>query len=343
MLFLKILLIILIVVIVFVVFSYIFASSILNKSFTRMGEDQATMFIKYDEIKDKYERSEYEFKSKKNTLKGYLYKSDSKDDLIIYVHGLCAGHQGYLSDITALVDKGYNVFTYDFTATGASSGKRFCGLNQQLYDLRNAIKFLKSQKLFSYNNIYLYGHSMGGYAVACIDDEIVSSIVSISGFDSHIDELLSVFCANKSKFFKLFANTVVRIKYFFDLGFKYDYKAHKNLQSTNTRTLIIHGNNDELVKFDTVSIISKKDLINNDKVSYLEITDPMHNSHNSIIASNECVLYQKQITEIFDKAIEEKKTRKEALEISTQNLDRFKFNQANQDMIDLVDKFYKEK
>ena len=343
MLFLKILLVIVIVVIVFVVFSYIFASSILNKSFTRMGEDQATMFIKYDEIKDKYERSEYEFKSKKNTLKAYLYKSSSKDDLIIYVHGLCAGHQGYLSDITAFVDKGYNVFTYDFTATGASSGKRFCGLNQQLYDLRNAIKFLKSQNLFSYNNIYLYGHSMGGYAVACIDDEIISSIVSISGFDSHIDELLSVFCANKSKFFKLFANTVVRIKYFFDLGFKYNYKTHKNLQSTNTRTLIIHGNNDELVKFDIVSIISKKDLINNDKVSYLEITDPMHNSHNSIIASNECVLYQKQITEIFDKAIEEKKSRKEALEISTQNLDRFKFNQANQDMIDLVDKFYKEK
>ena len=111
---------------------------------------------------------------------------------------MCAGHQCYLSDIISLMNRGYNVFTYDFTATGESDGKNYIGLNQQYFDLRNAIKFLKEKNMLGYKSIYLYGHSMGGYAVATINDNIFNKIVSISGFDNQINALVNVF-PNKNK------------------------------------------------------------------------------------------------------------------------------------------------
>ena len=337
--FIKIIIIVLICLIVLLAILYFVLSHFLSKSFMRMDFDNS-MFISYDDIKDKYERNEYEFKSKKNSLKAYLYKGTSKDDLIVYVHGMCPGHQGYLSDIMSLVNRGYNVFTYDFTATGASSGKKYCGLNQQYFDLRNALEFLKKQDLFGYENIHLYGHSMGGYAVACMSDDIIASIVSISGFDSPVDEIISVFMKKSNKFLKFLVKAMLKMKYFIDQGTKCDIKAHKVLKKTNIKTFIIHGTNDELVDFNTVSIMSKKELINNDKVEYLVIDDEMHNKHNTIIASNECVLYQNEIMDIFNKVYEETKSKAKAKEESTKNIDKFKFNQANEELLDTICSFF---
>ena len=337
-----ILIIVLSIIILVLLLSYIMATVILKKSFQRIDFVEDREYISYKNIKDKYDRCEYEFKSKKNILKGYLYKKEESNKLVVYVHGMCPGHQGYLSDIIALLDRGYSVFTYDFTATGASSGKTYSGLDQQRIDLENAIKFLKENRSFGYQKIYLYGHSMGGYAVGCVKDEMFNAIVSISGYDSPISELLNVFGKNKNKAFKLLASFMIRIKYLFSEGTKCNIKAHKILNKTNISTLVIHGTNDELVDYKDVSIISKKDLINNDKVKYLTIDDEMHNTHNSIIASDDCVKYQKERMEIFNKVLEETKSRSEAFNAMIKDIDIFKFNEANKELMDIIDNFYKE-
>ena len=329
------------VILLFTLLSYIVSTNLLNKSFSRMDFEKGKELISYDEIKDKYERSEYEFKSKKNTLKAYLYKKNASHDLVLYVHGMCAGHQGYLSDVIAFLDKGYNVFTYDFTGTGASGGKRYCGLNQQYFDLRCAIKFLKENNLFGYQNIYLYGHSMGGYAVACTNDDIFKAVVSISGFDSHIDELVSAFSKNAKPFVKALVKVMIGIKYFIDQGIKCDLKAHNVLKKTNIPTFVIHGTNDELVPFDKVSIISKKDKINNEMVEYLEMSEENHSSHNSVIASTRCVEYQKEKYAIYQKAMEECHNHKKARDTMVEkDFDVFKFNEANPELMNIIDEFY---
>ena len=86
--------------------------------------------------------------------------------------------------------------------------------------------------------------------------------------------------------------------------------------------------------------MSKKELINNDKVEYLVIDDEMHNKHNTIIASNECVLYQNEIMDIFNKVYEETKSKAKAKEESTKNIDKFKFNQANEELLDIICSFF---
>lgn len=329
-----------VLLVILIIIPYVFTTILLYKSFKRLDFSKDSGLIAYEDLKGMYPRREYQFIARGNTLKGYLYGEAKSNDLVVYVHGLCPGHQGYLSDIIALVDLGYAVFTYDFTATGASTGKHFRGLDQQLWDLKYAMRFLKSQNDFGYSNIYLYGHSMGGYAVGAYYNPDVKASVSISGFNDPIEELMYYFSKGKSKLFIFLAKYMINLKYFIDRGFGYCVKAHKRLQTTKTKTLVIHGSRDEVVPLD-ISILSKQDQIHNDLVEYYVMEEELHSSHNSVIASTECVLYQKEISKIYDEQIKLGKTPKEARQIAFTNLDVFKFNQANLDLMDRIDKFYK--
>ena len=320
---------------------YVFATVLLKKNFRRMDFEANTESISYEDIKDRFPREEFTFKSKKNALSAYLYRAGSGDDLVVYVHGMCPGHQAYLSDIISLLQRGFSVFTYDFTGTGSSEGDGYCGINQQFFDLPCAVEFLRSKDQFGFKDVFLYGHSMGGYAVACCRDSIFSSVVSISGFDSPVKELVSAFATGKSKFFKLLAELMIRVKYFIDQGPVYDLKAHEVLKDTDLYTLVIHGSEDELVPFEDISVVSKKDLINNQKVEYLALTEPPHTGHNSVIASDECIKYQKEKMEIFNNALKEYNDRQKAREIMLSDFDVFKFNAANEDLMDTVDKFFR--
>ncbi len=336
-----ILIIVFSVILLFVLIMYLTATKFLNSSFNRWEFVEGEELLSYNDVKDKYNRDEYEFLSKKKKLKAYLYKGNN-DSLIIYAHGMCPGHQGYLSDIIHLIDLGYNVFTYDFTGTGSSEGKHYCGLNQQYFDLLKAISFVKNNHLFGYKHVHLYGHSMGGYAVACMNDPIINSIVSISGFDSPIEELLSVFGKNQSKMVIFFVKLMLKMKYFIDFGNKGNLKAHKILKNSNINTLIIQGNNDELVDYLHQSIYSKKDLINNEKIKFLLIEDENHNKHNTIIASTECVKYQKPFIDRFNQALKEGKSNYDAKQEMIKEIDRFKFNVANDELMDLINDFYQD-
>ena len=330
---------VLLLILVFI--PYLFTTMLLKKSFKRLDFTKDSGLIAYEDISNKYPRTEYQFKSGCHTLNGYLYGDNKGSDLVVYVHGLCPGHQGYLSEVIALVDLGYAVFTYDFTGTGASSGKSFKGLDQQLFDIKKAMRFLKNQNYFGYQNIYLDGHSMGGYAVGAYYNPDVKASVSISGFNDPIEELMYYFSKGKSKLFIFLAKYMINLKYFIDRGFGYCVKAHKRLHTTKTKTLVIHGSRDEVVPFD-ISICNKKGQINNDLVDYYIMEEELHSSHNSVIASTECVLYQKEISKIYDEQIKLGKTPKEARQIAFTNLDVFKYNQANLDLMDRIDKFYKK-
>lgn len=327
------------VIFVLLLASYIFTALLLNKFFCRMDFVKPGLFISYDDIKDKYEREEHSFKSGPNKLKAYLYKGKKENDLIVYVHGMCEGHQGYMSDIISLVNRGYNVFTYDFTATGDSEGKHYSGLDQQRYDLAACLKYLKHNDCFGYKNIYLYGHSMGAYAVAVTNNHLVKAKVAISGFEDQIGELIFAFSKGKKNIGSFIVSLMVRFKYFIDRGLDYNLKSSKMLKKANCRTLIIHGANDEIVPLKE-SINSKQNKINNSLVEYMVIEDENHSSHNSIIASTECVLYQKEKQKIFDEAIKEGKSKAEAKALLAKDIDVFKFNQANEELMEVIDNFY---
>jgi alpha-beta hydrolase superfamily lysophospholipase len=344
-----VLLIILGSIITFLLIRYIvmvfMIKKILLSTMPRYEKPEYPMFITYDDIKDKYPRNEYSFKSGKNLLSAFLYGKDNTKGFIVYVHGMCPGHIGYLSDIIELVNRGYQVFTYDFTGTGSSEGSSMKGVQAQAYDLRACLKFLSKSEEFKDKDIYLYGHSMGGYAVALDVNESskIKACVSIAGFDEPLSEIINTSLTNDKtrKFMKKnrfkFLSAMVLI-----FGFNANKKASKELKKTKVPTLVFQGNDDAVVNYQLDSIYSKKDEINNDLVEYILVDTPPHNNHSTILASTECFEYQKmkekERIELANQYGDKTKGYKESYD----TYDVFKGNVANQDLMNKVDSFFME-
>ena len=336
---LKIILIILAVIIVLLFLSYLFGDAIIKRAFSRLDIQKDSELLSYDDVKDKYERDEFNFYSKKVKLNGYIYgKNNNK--LLIYVHGMCPGHTGYLSDITYLVNLGYKVITYDFTASGLSNGAYFYGVNQQKYDLMSLFKYLNENEEYKNQEFYLYGHSMGGYAVAaCANKNArIKKIVSISGFNKPIQLLFNHIKGSK-KFLAYLAFLPLHIASLFHFGLHYNESAYKSINKSNKDIMIIHGEKDETVNL-KLSIYNKKDKIKNKKAVFKLMTDEYHNTHNSVIASTECVKYQNERMKLFNDELKKTKNRNLAYKKMIEGIDRFKFNVANDELMKEIDAFY---
>lgn len=324
----------------------LYVKKALQKMMGRYEKAEYPMFITYEDIKKKYSREEYYFKSGKNTLAAFLYGKGNSKGFVVYVHGLCPGHTGYLSDIMELVNRGYEVFTYDYTATGLSEGKTQGSVQRQAYDLKACLKFLNKTPEFKDKDIFLYGHSMGGYAVA-VDVNSSSKIracVSISGFDCPLEEIINTSFIDeetrkKMKKIKFIIWSALVLMF----GIHANKKASKELRKTHVPTLVVQGSNDDVVNFRNDSIFSKRSKIANMNVSYIVYEDELHNGHSNLLASDECSKYQiekaKERTELTKKYNGDyKKAAKE----SYKNFDVFKANEANPIHMDKVDYFFQE-
>ena len=318
----------------------------LQKMMGRYDKAEYPMFISYSDIKNKYPREEYYFKSKNNLLAAFLYGKGNKKGFVVYVHGLCPGHTGYLSDIMELVNRGYEVFTYDYTGTGLSEGKSQGSVQRQAYDLRACLKYLSRTEEFKDKDIFLYGHSMGGYAVAVDVNESskIKACVSISGFDCPLDEIINTSFIDeetrkKMKKIKFILWSALVLMF----GPRANKKAHKELRKTQVPTLVVQGSNDDVVDFKNDSIFSKRSKIANMHVNYIIYEDELHNGHSNLLASDECSKYQ--IEKAKERADLTKKYNgdyKKAAQESYKNFDVFKANEANPIHMDKVDYFFQE-
>ena len=319
---------------------WLFGVFIIHKFFKRMDLENSPELFTYDDVKDKYDRKEFSFKSFGKVLKGYIYGLNI-DKIIVYVHGMCPGHCGYLSDIMALVDRGYKVITYDYTATGSSEGKYFYGISQQKYDLKALFKCLNNTE-YKDSKVYLYGHSMGGYAVGCSCGKYknVEKIVSISGFDNPYRFLVSVINKNDSLLSRI-TFTPLRIAFFMHFGIHSNEKASKNISKSDGKILIIHGSNDEIVNI-KYSILNKKNEIKNKNAEYILMEDEYHNRHNTVIASTDCVKYQMKLEEVFNEEFAKTNDKYKARMKMLEGIDKFKFNVANDDLMNIIDEYYKK-
>lgn len=85
---------------------------------------------------------------------------------IVLVHGLCE-HQGRYGYFTArLQAAGYQVYRFDHRGHGRSDGTRafYDDSTQITEDVRRIVTIAREES--GGNPVYLFGHSMGGYAVA---------------------------------------------------------------------------------------------------------------------------------------------------------------------------------
>ena len=132
--------------------------------------------------------SSFSFYSGKNRLYGERYFSHDGPypAVIVFFHGIGAGHRAYSQEISALAKQGYLVYAYDNTGSMMSEGKAIGNISQACVDQSHFFAFLDHDPLAQGLPRYAIGHSWGGYAAltALLPEYHVEKVVSLAGFSS---------------------------------------------------------------------------------------------------------------------------------------------------------------
>lgn len=290
------------VVVVFSIVSLIVVQVLFNDTFsrTRPREQGLTAYLRYWDVEEQYEREEVSFLSGKNRLYGHLYGAGNPEGLVVISHGMGGGEESYLAEALYFVDHGYQVLCYSNTGCWDSEGKNCVGLNQSVLDLDAALTWVEGESRFDGVPVFLFGHSWGGYAVASIfhfDHEIAAS-ASVAGFNKAMPMII--------EWGKGMMGPLIYAEYpfiwlnqKFTFGDTFSLTAVDAINSTDTPVLILHGDGDETVGYDTVSIISQKDRITNPNVQYVVCGKPPQNDHNKLFQSLESITYEEELNETY--------------------------------------------
>ena len=196
-------------------------------------------------------RERVSFLSGKNMLRGWLYGpgADARG-LVIVVHGLGGGADSLLPEIERFVAEGYAVLAYDGTGTRSSDGAGVRGLPQARRDLEAALSFVAGEERLRALPLYLYGHSAGGYAAACVLPEHpeIAGAVCLAAFDRPVEEMLYQ-AREKAGLLSALGEPFLRLSCALRFGRDADASAAAALARCDTPALVIAGRDDETVPY----------------------------------------------------------------------------------------------
>ena len=251
----------------------------------------------YSRIAERLPRREFTFKPHSNTLKGYFYPAMQERGTVVLRHGIHAGADDYLPLTEGLVRLGYNVFTYDATGTYESEGESTVGMCQAIIDLEATIKYLRCQDEIKSAPLYRLGHSWGAYAVAsslcCVEG--ISGVAAISGMNNGVN-MISDKAREYVKLEKLveFPDAIFRTYQKLLFGKYVNMCATDGINRADVPTLIAHGVDDRVVRFDTQSIVSEANSITAKNTSYY-LGKGLNGGHDTVWHSPDAVAYQMEI------------------------------------------------
>ena len=194
------------------------------------------------------------FESHGRKLQGYLFGSG--DTLVVLVPGLGNGAHSYSAQIRWFLQQGRRVFSFENTGCYGSEGRSCRGFPQAVEDLDAALRFIEINKKFGCRRLFLFGHSMGGYAVCNnLPRHAVDAAVCVSGVNSAMEATISPVYYHMG--------WLAYLHY----PFLYLYQAarfgHRALMQSAARSaqhakalLLINGVNDWIAPLHRVSIVS---------------------------------------------------------------------------------------
>lgn len=205
--------------------------------------------IKYPyEYKD-ISREKISFKNKDSAaLSGYIYKDENNKNpkaLIVIVHGIGYGHFYLLPLIRKLVHDGYLVLAYDQYGSGISEGTYVSSALRGILDLECALEYISTNETINKLDLYLLGHSWGGFTVINalnIKDNDIKKIISISGFNNENDLIKP-----SSKIVK-YLSWAIYIRNFCRYGRASFFSSYKSLlNNKSAKVMYLQGEDDNIV------------------------------------------------------------------------------------------------
>ena len=225
-----------------------------------------------------------DFKSNKGqSLNGFLYsnaKVDTYKALIVFSHGMGAGHHAYTTEINYFAQKGYLVLAYDNTGSCLSEGKKLYGFAQGVIDLKHALKFVESREDLKELPLLLAGHSWGGYSVcnvsAITPKNNIKGIVAFSPFNS-LNKLINDNAKQKAKIDLALLYPFFDIINFIRFGKAGVLRSCDSIDNSSIPTLVMHGGNDLQVTLKNSPVGLKNRISNNPNARTVLYESKYHN------------------------------------------------------------------
>ena len=251
-------------------------------------------FLVYADVAEKYPREKFSVTAGKNLLSAYHYGKDNSKGLIVVAPGHRDSNDIKLYEIMYFVDAGFQVICFDYTGCYTSEGKTFGGYTRAVYDLDTVLSWCNENEQFRELPVYLFGHSLGGYAVTAVLNypHRVDAVVSASGFD----------CAKEQwecsiKRFTGPAYFLIRPINLLFIHFKYgkdkNLSAVTGINNSQIPVLVISAEDDVYYGGKTSPIYQKQNLITNPECKFLLMNKPEHNGHYNYFLTDAAIEYQK--------------------------------------------------
>ncbi|MDO4622284.1 MAG: alpha/beta fold hydrolase [Eubacteriales bacterium] len=278
-------------------------------------------------------------------MRGHIYEAVDPKGLIVFSHGIWSGPEDYLTLITWLVDHNWNVFTYSYTGYNNSDGKWAGGLPRSVLDLHAALAYIESDPELQGMKRVILGHSWGAYAAAAVFNfsHSADAVITMSGFSDPVEISVDVAASVVGPLGRSMG-WAVRLFNRILFGRYGRLTAVNGINRTDCPVLILHGENDSFINYQTSSIPAHRSEITNSKAAFLTLTDPLQSDHNNYFCSPEATRKFNTYKEKSD-ALKQKYTDKQELKAARRQLreqaDIAALNEANTDLYEQIEEFLK--
>ena len=251
-------------------------------------------YLVYEDIAANYPRKEFKVNSDDILISAYLYGEDNNKGLIVVSPGHRDANDIKLYEIMYFVDAGYKVICFDYTGCYTSEGDTFGKYTQAVYDLNAIMTYCDNNDEFSDMPLYLFGHSLGGYATGSVlnYDHRIDAAVVASGFNSAAEQWeCSVKRFTDPLYFLIRPINLAFIK----LKYGDDRKLSTvdGINRSGIPVLVISAELDEYYGGGKSPIYDKKNLITNSKCEFILMDKPGHNEHYNYFLTDNAIAYQK--------------------------------------------------
>lgn len=254
------------------------------------------------------------FESDGITLNGLII-GDGQKGVIVMAHGLNSGMDAHFPEADYFAAHGYTVFTFDGRGTRTAGGVSRGSISTMRNDLNAALDYLATTAYSSYD-VYLYGHSSGGYAAAVTAGRAKATVV-IAAFDEPSSLMIATaqrfgggFLSRLQKPFLALWN---RIK----AGIGANERAVDVLNRTGAKILIVGGDSDTVIPPSCALSAQQNDLFDPNAVF---LTLP--GEHSDLWLSEDALAYRAAVGE------------------NPETVDRLRYNAVDAAFLDAVLAFY---
>ena len=218
-------------------------------------------------------KEEFSFKNSKEAeiaCFSYFYDGFRQDKVVVFCHGLGAGHTGYMAEINELCKNGFKVITLDYMGCDKSEGDSLPSINEPTRDIIELLDYLKLKE-----EVVLVGHSLGGYSVLNVMSrrKDITCAVVMSGFIS-VEKELAVLVK-----LPLFARSLTKYEKKLEPVYT-DELIMDYLKNTTDHILFIHSKDDQMVPYETSTAIVEG--LNNPNFDFLIVEGKKHNPKKSM-------------------------------------------------------------